>query len=372
MHLERNLFKRGSAASTRIDLAAPNSFPEIHQGGGGLDRGQIEDKDGTEEIMNRCFATVFGLAALMPHSQAFADYPDRSVRLVVPYTPGGTVDILARSLAERMTKAWNQPVVIENRPGAGGSIGAEAVAKAVPDGYTLFISTSSPLTINVWLQKNLRYDPLRDFTPITAAGENSLVLVTNPSVPATNIRQLIDYVKTKPVGELSAGTSGQGTTAHLSLAQFNKLAGVEVTHVPYRGGVPSLTAAVANEVPMTFSDIVPAMPLVRGDKLRALATTGPRRAGIAPDIPTMIEAGLPGFDIVTWIGLVAPNGTPRNIVFKIYSEVAGAVKDPAFRERMIGMGIDPLSMPPDEFSEFLRKEVPRWKGIVDGAGLQPE
>jgi tripartite-type tricarboxylate transporter receptor subunit TctC len=315
---------------------------------------------------------VFACAALMPDSRAFADYPDRSVRIIVPYTPGGTVDILARALAERMTQAWKEPVVIENRPGAGGSIGAEGVAKAPPDGYTLFISTSSPLTINVWLQKNLRYDPLRDFAPITVAGENSLVLVTNPSLPVKSIRELIAYVKAKPPGEVSAGTSGQGTTAHLSLAQFNKLAGVEITHVPYRGGVPSLTAAVADEVPMTFSDIVPAMPLVRGDKLRALATTGPRRAGIAPELPTMIEAGLPGFDIVTWIGLVAPAGTPRDIVLKIHGEVARALEDRPFRDRMIAMGIDPLSMPPDEFATFLRKEVPRWKGIVEGAGLQPE
>jgi tripartite-type tricarboxylate transporter receptor subunit TctC len=322
--------------------------------------------------MNRTAALLIAFAASVPHSRALADYPDRSVRFIVPYTPGGTVDILARALAERMTQAWKQAVVIENRPGAGGSIGAEAVAKAPPDGYTLFISTSSPLTINVWLQKNLRYDPLHDFAPITVAGENSLVLVTNPSLPVKSVRELINYVKPKPAGEVSAGTSGQGTTAHLSLAQFNKLAGVQITHVPYRGGVPSLTAAVANEVPMTFSDIVPAMPLVRGDKLHALATTGPRRAGIAPEIPTMIEAGLPGFDIVTWIGLVAPAGTPRDIVLKIHGEVARALEDQAFRERMIGMGIDPLSMPPDDFAAFLRKELPRWKGIVEGAGLQPE
>ena len=184
-------------------------------------------------------------------------------------------------------------MVIENRPGAGGSVGAEAAARATPDGYTLYMSTNSPLTTNVWLQK-VNYDPVRDFAPITVAGENSIVLVTHPSVPATNIKELVAYVKTKKPGELSAGTSGQGTTAHLSLAQFNKRAGVEVTHVPYRGGVPSLTAALANEVPMTFSDIVPAMPLIRAGKLRGLATTGPRRAGISPDIPTMSEAGLPG------------------------------------------------------------------------------
>jgi tripartite-type tricarboxylate transporter receptor subunit TctC len=311
------------------------------------------------------------LAVLLLGSDAFADYPERPIRIIVPYTPGGTVDILARALGERMTAAWKQPVVIENRPGAGGSIGAEAAAKAAPDGYTLFISTNSPLTTNIWLQKSLNYDPVRDFAPITLAGENSIVLVTHPSVPATSIRELVAYVKSKRPGELSAGTSGQGTTAHLSLAQFNKRAGVEVTHVPYRGGVPSLTAAVANEVPMTFSDIVPAMPLVRGGKLRGLATTGPRRAGIAQDIPTMSESGLEGFNIVAWVGLVAPAGTPRDIILKIHNEVSRTLKEEGFRKRIVEMGIDPLGMSPDEFSDFLRKEIPRWKVIVEEAGIQP-
>ena len=311
------------------------------------------------------------VASAILTSNALADYPERAIRIVVPYTPGGTVDILARSLGERLTAAWKQPVVIDNRPGAGGSIGAEAVAKAAPDGYTLFISTNSPLTTNVWLQRSLNYDPLRDFAPITVAGENSLLLVTHPSVPATNIQELIAYVESKKPGELSAGTSGQGTTAHLSLAQFNKRAGVELNHIPYRGGVPSLTAAVANEVPMTFSDIVPAIPLVRGGQVRGLATTGPRRAGIAPDIPTMSEAGLPGFNIIAWGGLVAPAGTPQAIILKIYDEVSRTIKEVSFRNRIVEMGIDPVDMPPDRFSDYLRQEVPRWKVIVEEAGIQP-
>jgi tripartite-type tricarboxylate transporter receptor subunit TctC len=322
--------------------------------------------------MNLRSFVLGALAALIVSPPALADYPERPIRLIVPYTPGGTVDILARALGERLTVAWKQPVVIENRPGAGGSIGAEAVAKSAPDGYTLLISTNSPLTTNIWLQKSLGYDPMRDFAPITVAGENSILLVTHPSVPATTIKELISYVKSKKAGELSGGTSGLGTTAHLSLAEFNRRAGVEVTHVPYRGGVPSLTAAVANEVPMTFSDIVPAMPLVRGGQLRGLASTGPRRAGIAQDIPTMSESGLDGFNIVAWVGLVAPAGTPRDIVLKIYEEVTRATKEENFRKRLVEMGIDPLAMSPDEFSDYLRKEIPRWKAIVEGAGIQPQ
>ena len=322
--------------------------------------------------MNKWRGWILGaLAALVLTSDASAQYPDRAIRIIVPYTAGGTVDILARALGERLTAAWKQPVVIENRPGAGGSIGAEAAARATPDGYTLYMSTNSPLTTNVWLQK-VGYDPLRDFAPITVPGENSIALVTHPSVPANSIKELIAWIKTKKPGELSAGTSGQGTTAHLSLAQFNKRAGVEVTHVPYRGGVPSLTAVLANEVPMTFSDIVPAMPLIRAGKIRGLATTGPRRAGISPDIPTMSEAGLPGFNIVAWVAFVAPAGTPKDITSKLYQETTRALKDEGFRKRLIEMGIDPIDMPPDEFAEYLRKELPRWKVIVEEAGVQPQ
>ena len=321
--------------------------------------------------MNKGHAWLVGaLAALVLTSDARADYPERAIRIIVPYTAGGTVDILARALGERMTAAWKQPVVIDNRPGAGGSIGAEAAARAAPDGYTLFMSTNSPLTTNGWLQK-VNYDSVRDFAPITVAGENSVILVTHPSVPATSIKELVAYVKSKKPGELSAGTSGPGTTAHLSLAQFNKRAGVDVTHVPYRGGVPSVTAVLANEVPMTFSDIVPAMPLVRDGKLRGLATTGPRRAGISPDIPTMSEAGLEGFNIVAWVPLVAPAGTPKDIVMKIHDQVSRTLKEESFRKRIVGMGIDPIGMPPDEFADYLRQEVARWKVIVEEAGIQP-
>jgi tripartite-type tricarboxylate transporter receptor subunit TctC len=314
-------------------------------------------------------ATLLVLVAGVP--AAHADYPDKPIRIVVPYTPGGTVDVLARLLGPRFTEAWGQPVVIDNRPGAGGNIGADAVAKSPPDGYTLFLATNAPLTINVAAYSNVKYDPLRDFTPITVAGENSVLLVAHPSLPATSIKDLIALAKAKP-GDLAAGTSGLGTTAHLSLALFNKLAGVDVRHIPYRGGVPSLTAAVANEVPMTFSDIVPSMPLVREGLLKSLATTGTRRAGIAPDTPTMSEAGLPGFDITTTIWFTAPGGTPKDIVQKLNAEVLRALRDREFRGKLSTMGIDPLGKTPEEAAEFLRQELPRWKAIVADAGVKLE
>jgi tripartite-type tricarboxylate transporter receptor subunit TctC len=314
-------------------------------------------------------ALAIALALGAGSTPALGEYPERTITFIVPYTPGGTVDLLARALGQRMTAAWNQPVVILNRPGAGGSVGADAAAKAAPDGYTLFISTNSPLTTNLALYPNLGYDPLKDFEPVIVAGENSLVLATYPQVPAKNLDELIKLAKSKP-GELNASTSGNGSTAHLSLATFNKMAGVQITHVPYRGGMPSLMGAVAGEVQMVFSDIVPAAPLVKDKKLNGIAMTGLRRASVAPDIPTMDELGLKGFSITAWIGIVAPKGTPKEIVQKLNGEFNKALKDPAFVKQISTIGIDPLGNTPKEFDAFLKKEIPRWKQIVQDAGAK--
>jgi tripartite-type tricarboxylate transporter receptor subunit TctC len=319
----------------------------------------------------RSVAIAFAVLLLAGATASHAAYPERTIQIVVPYTPGGTVDILARKLAERMSKAWGQSVVIVNRPGAGGSVGADAVAKSPPDGYTFLISTNSPLTTNLALYPSLGYAPLRDFEPIILAGENPLVLAANPKLPVKSVKELIALAKEKP-GELNAGTSGNGSTGHLSLATFNKQAGVSITHVPYRGGVPSITAAMAGEVQLVFSDIVPVIPQIRDNRLRALGQTGLRRARIAPEIPTLDEAGLPGFNITAWIGAVAPKGTPADIVQKLNGEIERALKDPQFAEQISAIGIDPLGSTPDEFAAFLRKEIPRWKQIVQDAGVKVE
>ena len=300
---------------------------------------------------------------------ALAEYPDRTIQIIVPYTPGGTVDILARALGTRLTAAWGQPVIVVNRPGAGGSVGAEAAAKAAPDGYTLFLSTNSPLTTNLALYPSLGYEPLRDFEPVILAGDNSLVLAAGPKLPARTVSELIELAKRKP-GELNAATSGNGSTAHLSLASFNKMAGVSITHIPYRGGGPSLTAAVAGEVEIVFSDIVPAAPLVSEKRLIGLAMTGLRRASVAPNIPTLDELGLRGFSITAWVGLVAPKGTPAEIVRKLNLEIGRALKDPGFMGQLSAIGVDPIGSTPEEFSAFLRTEIPRWKQIVDDAGVR--
>jgi tripartite-type tricarboxylate transporter receptor subunit TctC len=319
----------------------------------------------------RSFAVAFTTLLLAGSVPSHAEYPERAIQIIVPYTPGGTVDILARKLGERMSKAWGQPVVIVNRPGAGGSVGADAVAKSPPDGYTFLISTNSPLTTNLALYPSLSYKPLRDFEPIILAGENPLVLAANPKLPVKSVKELIALAKEKP-GQLNAGTSGNGSTGHLSLATFNKQAGVSITHVPYRGGVPSVTAAMSGEVQLVFSDIVPVIPQIRDNRLRALGQTGLHRARIAPDIPTLDESGLPGFNITAWIGAVAPKGTPVDIVQKLNGQIERALKDPQFAEQISAIGIDPLGSTPDEFAAFLRNEVPRWKQIVQDAGVKIE
>jgi len=319
----------------------------------------------------RLFRIVLAAVLVAVSTPSLAEYPDHTIQIVVPYTPGGTVDLLARMLGPRLNAAWGQPVVILNRPGAGGSVGAEVVAKSAPDGYTLFISTNSPLTSNLALYPSLGYEPLRDFEPVILAGENALVLAANSKLPVRTVKDLIALAKSKP-GELNAATSGNGSTAHLSLAAFNKQAGVSITHVPYRGGVPSLTAAIAGEVQLVFSDSAPAMPQIRDDRLMALGLTGLRRARIAPDIPTLDESGLPGFSITAWVGVVAPKGTPNEIVQKLNLEIGRALKEPEFARQMSAMGLDPLGSTPQEFGAFLRTEIPRWKQIVQDAEVKVE
>ena len=319
----------------------------------------------------RYFRIVAAVILLAVASPALAEYPDHPIQIVAPYTPGGTVDLLARALGQKLTAAWGQPVVVLNRPGAGGSVGADVVAKAPADGYTLLLSTNSPLTTNLALYPNLSYDPLRDFDPVILAGENSLILAANPKLPVKNVEDLIALAKSEP-GKLNAGTSGNGSTGHLSLATFNKLAGVSITHVPYRGGVPSLTAAISGEVQLVFSDIVPAMPQVADHRLNALGQTGLHRAHIAPNIPTLNEAGLPGFNITAWIGAVAPKGTPKAVVQKLNAEIERTLKDREFAAKISAIGIDPLGDTPEEFAVFLRMDIPRWKRIVKDAGVKIE
>ncbi len=312
------------------------------------------------------------LAALTASSMAAkAEYPDRPIHIVVPYTTGGTVDLLARAFAPYLTKDWGQQIVVENRPGAGGSVGAEYVADAPGDGYTLFLSTNSPLTTNVVVFKTIKYDPLKDFVPIILAGENSLVLAVNPKLPVKSVADLIALAKKEP-GQLIGASSGNGATSHMSLGEFEKMTGVKITHVPYRGGVPSLTAVISGEAQLVFADIVPTLPMIKDGRVRPLATTGLNRSGVAPDIPTLNELGLKGFAVTAWIPMVAPKGTPKPIVDKLNNEINKILKDPEFRSQIIKIGIDPLGGTPEQLATYLREQLPIWKQRAIDAGLKPE
>jgi tripartite-type tricarboxylate transporter receptor subunit TctC len=311
------------------------------------------------------------LVAISASSAARAGYPDRPIHIVVPYTPGGTVDLLARAFAPYLTKDWGQQIVVENRPGAGGSVGAEYVAGAPGDGYTLLLSTNSPLTTNVAVFKTIKYDPLKDFVPIILAGENSLVLAVNPKLPVNSVADLIALAKKEP-GQLIGASSGNGATSHMSLGEFDKIAGVKITHVPYQGGVPSLTAVISGEAQLVFADIVPTLPMIRAGQVRALATTGLNRSAVAPDIPTLNELGLKGFSVTAWVPMVAPKGTPKPIVDKLNEEINKILKDPDFRAQIIKIGIDPLGGTPEQLATYLNEQLPIWKQRAVDAGLQPE
>ena len=317
------------------------------------------------------FASALAIAISLSPIAAKAEYPDKPIHIVVPYTPGGTVDLLARALAPHLTKAWGQQIVVDNRPGAGGSVGAEYVANAPGDGYTLLLSTNSPLTTNVAVFKTITYDPLKDFVPIIIAGDNSLVLAINPKLPVQSVNDLVALAKKAP-GQLISASSGNGATSHMSLGEFEKRTGVKVTHVPYRGGVPSLTAVISGEAQMVFSDVVPTAPMIRDGRVRALATTGLNRSGVTPDVPTLNELGLKGFSVTAWLPMVAPKGTPKDVVDKLNSEVNKILKDSEFRAQIIKIGIDPVGGTPEQAANYLREELPIWKQRAVDAGLKPE
>jgi tripartite-type tricarboxylate transporter receptor subunit TctC len=299
---------------------------------------------------------------------ARAEYPEQNIAIVVPYPPGSTADLLARQLGQQMTMTWGRQIIVENRPGAGGSVGTDFVAHAKPDGYTLLLCTNSPLTTNLALYKSLKYDTLRDFAPINLLGSNGLLVVANPATKFKTFADLIEAAKKKPNG-IAVGTSGNGTTAHLALAQINKAAGVMMTHVPYDGGTPSLTAAMSGEVQVAIVDTTAALPLVRDGRLIALASTAEKRPQVAPEIPTIAESGYPGLSVEAWAGLLAPKGTPDAVIQKLNTETNRILAIPSVRAQLIQLGIDPAGSTSQEFLAKIMRDIPLWRDRVKEAGL---
>ena len=298
-------------------------------------------------------------------------YPEKTIRIIVPYTPGGTADLLARTIGQKMAESLGQQVIIDNRPGAGGNIGAGLAAKAAPDGYTILMGTVATHAINPNLYPNMPYDAAKDFAPIILLATLPNLLVVNPSLPARNVKELIALAKAKP-GELAFASAGNGTSQHLSGELFKKMIGVDVIHIPYKGSAPAVTDLVGGQVQLMFDNIPSSLPHVRAGKLRALAVTGPRRSPVLPDLPTVSEAGLPGFSITSWFALFAPAGTPDRILLRLNKEAGNALASKQIRQQWMAQGIEPAGGTAEQLSAFVRIEVPRWAKIIRDSGARVE
>jgi tripartite-type tricarboxylate transporter receptor subunit TctC len=314
-------------------------------------------------------AALVLLAALAAPAAGLAQgYPNRPVRLVVPFPPGGPADALGRTLADQLNKMWGQPVIIENRGGAGGNLGAEVVARAAPDGYTLLLNASSHV-INASLYEKLPYDPIKDFTPVSEVASYMLVLVVHPSLPPTSVKEFVAVANGKPDG-LSVANAGLGTPTHLAAVLFAQAAGVNLIHVPYRGAAPASTDLIAGQVPAMFNNPVNAVPQVKSNNLRALAVTGAKRLSLLPDLPTIAESGYPGFETRTWYGLFGPAGMPADVVRKLHADTDKVMRMPEVANNLIAQGWDIAVSPPDQFSIVLQSELDRWSAVVKRAGIK--
>ncbi|HEY4373394.1 MAG TPA: tripartite tricarboxylate transporter substrate binding protein [Burkholderiales bacterium] len=321
------------------------------------------------KLLRACLALSLlftGAAAL-----AQAPYPSRPIRLIAPFPPGGSSDVLGRILAQRLTETMGQSIVVENHPGAAANIGHEIAAKSTPDGYTLLLSNSSALTTNIHLYKRLGFDPLNDFAPISMVATAGQVLVVHPSVPVKNVAELIALAKAKP-GKLNFGSGGVGITSHISGELFKSATGVNIVHVPYKGTVQAVTDLVAGQLDMVFSDMVPAIPQIKAGKLRPLAVTSLKRSSILPEVPTMEEAGVKGYESGVWWALVAPKGTPEAIVARINGDLDRIMKMPALIDKYASLGIFPAHSTPQAVTERIRKETPEVGRILKTVGVKPE
>ena len=313
-----------------------------------------------------------GLAVLagLP-ARAQAAYPGRTIRMIVPYPAGGTTDFLGRLVADQLKSGLGATVVVENKPGAGTTLGADLVAKSEPDGHTLLMATSTTLAINKTLYKKLPYDPAQDFAPVGLVAGVPFALIVNPSIPATTLAEFIAYAKSKP--GLAYGSAGNGSPQHLGAEMLKAAAGIDIRHVPYRGSVPAMLDVIAGHILFMVVDLQPALQQIREGKVRVLGVTTPKRVAAAPDIPTLAEAGLPGFELVAWQGVVAPAGTPRPIVDLLAAQIAKLTADPATRDKLTTISLEPLPpSTPDSFAAYIKTEIERWAVIVKNSGAELE
>jgi tripartite-type tricarboxylate transporter receptor subunit TctC len=317
-------------------------------------------------VLRDAASAVLVLAAFAAAAQ---DYPNKPIRFVVPYAPGGASDVTARLLGQKMTEAWGQTVAVDNRAGANGIVALEFVAKSPADGYTILMANLGPNAINPAVYSKLPYDPVKDFTAVTLTTLVPNILVVNPYLPAKTLQEIFALARAKP-DQLSYGTGGYGSSNHLSMELMKSMTGIRITHVPYKGDVPAMTDAMAGQIAMSVPTVVAASPYVKSGKLRAIAVTSKSRVRSLPDVPTVAEAAVPGFESVSWGGIMAPGGTPVPLVSKLNAEIVRILKLPDVQERLQALGADVVGSSPAEFDAYLSAEIARWSKVAKGAGVK--
>ena len=318
-----------------------------------------------KQILKLALAAMLA-APLALHAQA---WPSKQIRIIVPFPPGGFNDTLGRILANDLPKTLGQPVIVENKPGGGSVVGTELAAKAAPDGYTLFVA-ALPFAVVQSLYKT-SFDVTKDFAPITLAGVSDNMLVAHPAFPVNSVQELIKYAKEKP-GRINYGSSGAGTSVHLCMELFKSMTGTFMTHIPYKGSAPVVAGLLGGEVDVMFDNLPNVINQVKAGRMKALAVSGPKRSPLSPETPTVIEAGVPGFEVTVWFGLLAPAGTPRDVIQRLNTESTRIINSPEVTDKFVKQGVEPKPGTPEQFGDLIKSEVPRWAKVIKEAGIKSE
>jgi tripartite-type tricarboxylate transporter receptor subunit TctC len=319
-------------------------------------------------VRNALIALLCAGLATHAHAQG---YPSKTVRIIAPFAAGSTIDILGRLIAPKLFEALGQPVIVEDRPGAGGMIGLDFVAKSPPDGHTLVIGALGPLAMNPALYAKTPFDPVKDFSAVSLLATGPVVIVVHPSIPAGTVKDLVELAKKRP-GQLNFGSPGVGSSPHLTGELFKLITKTDIVHVPYKGNAEAITDLIGGQLSVVFTGVPPVIPLAKAGKVRVLATTGKQRLANLPDVPTIREAGIEGADVLIWYGVVAPAATPKDVVARLNREIVKIMALPDVREKFAQQGVDPASSTPEEFAQLIRDEVARWSKVIRGAGIKLE